>query len=248
MSINNESVGISAEAAIAKSFDISINPDYEERADKTIVDLLMENDNVKRIFKKERIPDPVSHIAEGRSPIDFILTDNKSLSVKTNHDGLGKVAPQIIGQPTAETYFTYLEQYFSNFNVTEKLNAEGLKDTYKNRAYIFKKFSIDNIAAVTEMYWKNLFDCDYYLHFFNLYSYSNPLDNYVLLGKAETPKWDNDKFSFTQTLDSWNESNTLKYYGISIGEFQVHRNRNCFKFRFNMKGIIELYSKELIKR
>ena len=176
MSINNEAIGISAEVAIAKSFDISINPHYEDRADKTIVDLLMKNNNVKRIFKKERIPDPVSHIAEGRSPIDFILTDNKSL--------LGKVAPQIIGQPTAETYFTYLEQYFSNFNVTEKLNAEGLKDTYKNRAYIFKKFSIDNIAAVTEMYWKNLFDCDYYLHFFNLYSYSNPLDNYVLLGKA----------------------------------------------------------------
>jgi len=184
MSINNESVGISAEVAIAKSFDISINPDYEERANKAIVDLLMKNNNVKRIFKKERIPDPVSHIAEDRNSIDFILTDNKSLSVKTNRGELGKVAPQIIGQPTAETYFTYLEQYFSNFSLKEKLDTEGLADTYENRAYIFKKFSIDNVPAVTDMYWKNLFDCDYYLHFFNLCNRSNPLNNYLLLGKA----------------------------------------------------------------
>lgn len=243
MSINNESVGISAEVAIAKSFGLNINPYYEERADKEIVDLLMKNDNVKRIFEKERIPAPASHIAEGQNPIDFILTDGKSLSVKTNQKALGKVAPQIIGQPTSDTYFAYLEQYFSNFSLREKLDTEGLMDTDENRAYIFKKFSIDNVAAVTDMYWKNLFDCDYYLHFFNLSNRSNPLNNYLLLGKAEAPTWENDKFSFTQTLDSWNESNTLKYHGISIGEFQVHRKRNCFKFRFNMKGLVKLYNK-----
>ncbi len=140
MSINNESVGISAEVAIAKSFDISINPDYKERADKTIVDLLMENDNVKRIFKKERIPDPVSHIAEDHNPIDFILTGGKSLSVKTNHGEFGKVSPQIIGQSTAETYFTYLEQYFSNFSLKEELDAEGLSDIYKQSIYFKKIF------------------------------------------------------------------------------------------------------------
>ena len=105
---------------------------------------------------------------------------------------------------------------------------------------------MNNTVAVVDMYWKNLFDCDYYLHFFNLDNYSNPLNNYVVLGKEQPPVWDNNKFSFTQSLGSWNESNTLKYCGISMGEFQVHRNRNCFKFRFNMKGVMELFRRGLI--
>ena len=246
MAINNESIGISAEVAIAISFGVTVNPYYKARAEKAIVDLLLKNDNVGKIFDKENIPRPIKHIAEGQNPVDFILVGNKSLSVKTNQDGIGKVAPQIIGQPTAETYFSYLESYFYNFSLNKELATEGLRDTYENRSYIFKKISMDNTVAVVDMYWKNLFDCDYYLHFFNLDNYLNPLNNYVFLKKTVPPKWNNSKFSFTQSLDSWNESNTLKYCGISMGEFQVHRNRNCFKFRFNMKGVMELLRKGLI--
>lgn len=246
MAVNNESIGISAEVAIAKSYGVEINPYYESRSEKAIVDLLLKNDNVKTIFNREGIPAPIDHIAEGQNPVDFVLTGNKTLSVKTNQEGLGKVAPQMIGQPTAETYFSFLERYFDDFSLRAELAEENMNDTYANRSYIFKKVSMNNTAAVVDMYWKNLFDCDYYLHFFNLDNYSNPLNNYVVLGKAQPPVWDNNKFSFTQSLGSWNESNTLKYCGISMGEFQVHRNRNCFKFRFNMKGVMELFRRGLI--
>lgn len=115
MAINNESIGISAEVAIARSFGVRVNPYYEARSEPAIVNLLLKNDNVKRIFYKEEIPAPTKHIAEGQNPVDFILEGNKTLSVKTNQQGLGKVAPQSIGQPTAETYFNYLENYFYNF-------------------------------------------------------------------------------------------------------------------------------------
>lgn len=246
MANNNESIGISAEIAIAKSFGVRVNRDYEARAEKEIVELLLKNDAIKKIFDREGIPVPIEHIAEGQNPIDFILEGNRTLSVKTNQEELGKVAPQIIGQPTAETYFSYLERYFDTFCLKEELAAEGLRDTYENRSYIFKKNSMNNTAAVVDMYWRNLFDCDYYLHFFNLENHYNPLNNYVLLGKAAPPLWDNSKFSFTRSLERWNESNTLKYCGISMGEFQVHRNRNCFKFRFNMQGVMELLRRKLI--
>ena len=53
MSINNETIGISMEVAIAKSFGILINPDYEKRSEKTIVDLLIQNDSILKIFKKD---------------------------------------------------------------------------------------------------------------------------------------------------------------------------------------------------
>ena len=37
-------------------------------------------------------------------------------------------------------------------------------------------------------------------------------------------------------------SKNLKKYrkSISIEEFQVHKNRNCFKFRFNIKNILKI--------
>ena len=241
MAINNEAVGISAEVAIARSFGVPVNPFYAQRADPDIVNLLLENNNVVKIFEYEKIPVPVRHIAEGHNPVDFILDGGLSLSVKTNQDELGKAAPQIIGQPTSDTYFAYLESHFRGFSLRKELAAEGLPDTYESRTYIFKKISMNHTAAVVDMYWRRLFDCDYYLHFFNLENYCNPLNNYVLLGKEKPPVWDSRRFTFTQTFEKWNESNTLKYYGISIGEFQAHRKRNCFKFRFNMKGVLELF-------
>ena len=240
MSINNETIGISMEVAIAKSFGILINPDYEKRSEKTIVDLIIQNDSILKILKKEEIPIPIRHIAERQNPIDFILQGEKSLSVKTNQKELGKIAPQKIGQPTSETYFAYLEEHFCDFSLQETLAKENLEDSYANRAYIFKKISIEHIEKVIEMYWEMLFDCDYYIHFFNIALYANPLDNYLFLQKEKSPLWRREKFTFTQSLENWNESNTVKYCGISIGEFQVHKNRNCLKFRFNMKGVIKV--------
>ena len=61
---------------------------------------------------------------------------------------------------------------------------------------------------------------------------------YIIVTKElELPNFKKENFSFTKTLENWNESNTIKYSvsnnekPISIGEFQVHKNRNCFKFR-----------------
>ena len=247
MALNNESVGISAEVAIAKSYGLAINPDYEARSEKKIVDKLLDNNNIIKIFEKEGIPKPIKHIAEGQNPVDFVLIGDKTLSVKTNQEGLGKVAPQKIGQPTAETYFGYIEKYFGDIRISDFLNELKLEDSYFNRTLAFKAISYARTPEIVNMYWKNLFDCDYYLHLFNLDNNSNPLLNYVLLEKKQPPVWDKDKFSFTQSLVDWNESNTLKYYGVSIGEFQVHNKRNCFKFRFNMKGIIELFKKDILK-
>ena len=51
-------------------------------------------------------------------------------------------------------------------------------------------------------------------------------------------KWEKELFSFSQpNISTWNESNSVSYNGISLGEFQVHNNRNCFKFRFNFENL-----------
>ena len=243
MAINNESIGISAEVAIAKTYGIAVNPDYAARAEKPIVDLLLRNNNVERIFTIEGIPSPVKHIAERQNPVDFMLEGGKTLSVKTNQNAIGRAAPQNIGQPTQITYFDYIQNQniIPGFNIETELNTRGLADTYANRGMIFKKLSIEYIDILINMYWKNMFECDYLILFYNLENQVDPLKNYKIFGKyGKLPAWDESKFSFTQSLDSWNESNTLKYCGVSIGNFQVHKNRDCFKFRFDMKGIMKL--------
>lgn len=240
--LNNEEIGISAEVAIANVFSVNISSAYVQRSDMQVVNFL--SPYIESIFINENIPAPVKHIAEGQSPIDFILSRNKTLSVKTNQNDLGRAAPQNIGQPSSSTYFSYIENIFPNFDLQQELRNWNLADTYQNRAKIFKRISINNIDTMINIYWQNIFDCDYLILFYNIvspdgYFYCNP--SYRVFGKdADLPNWDIRKFGFTQTEDSWKESCTLKYDGITIGNFQVHNNRDCFKFRFDMRGISRL--------
>lgn len=73
----------------------------------------------------------------------------------------------------------------------------------------------------------------------------NGFEHKAISGESiEEFNWKKENFSFTKkTIEEWNESNTVKYNGISIGEFQVHTNRNCFKFRFNLKNLLGILNK-----
>ena len=234
---NNEEIGISAEVAIAKAFDISISPEYKIRANEGIVRLLYQD--IIDIFSNESIPKPKVHVAEKQNPVDFILTDEYTLSVKTNQKTLGKVVPQTIGQPTSRTYFEYFEDYL-DFSVP--LN-------YESKRQLFKEISINEIESVITHYWDHLFECDYLLAFFNIIdknSFPNSRYKYIFLPKPRhTPNWSESKFKFTKNLENWGESCTVKYLSsegkyVSIGEFQAHKNRDCLKFRFNLKRLLTL--------
>ena len=100
-----------------------------------------------------------------------------------------------------------------------------------------------NISVLLSEYWKNLFDCDYFIHVYNIVEENGiPTGNanYVVLKKMECPTWDIGKISFTKpTMLQWHESNSVKYDNITIGEFQIHNNRDNFKFRFNIAGLIK---------
>ena len=58
-------------------------------------------------------------------------------------------------------------------------------------------------------------------------------------------KWDPSLFSFTKpSIELWNESNTIKYNNTSLGEFQVHKNRSSYKFRFNLENLEEIINSQ----
>jgi hypothetical protein len=250
---NNELIGISAEIAVADTFKVPINENYRKRGENDIVNVLenLLKENITEIFPKGVIP--IEHVAEGGNPIDFKLNNGKTLSVKTNKRQLGKVAPQIIGQPTAETYFSHMKNELLDDipefdDIENKLKERKLEDNYENRSKIFKEISVKYIDIIINEYWKNLVECDYLLFFYNIIDKNKKISKnpeYIIVTKElELPNFEKENFSFTKTLTNWNESNTVKYnYNgtqISIGEFQVHKNRNCFKFRFNIKNILKI--------
>jgi hypothetical protein len=146
------------------------------------------------------------------------------VSIKTTRTSIKKLCPQIVGQITSMKSFN---KYFNC-----ELNTE-----FKSKEH--KSYIIDNIHTVMPIYLDHLFCCDYlfYIDLFHNKSHFFELCSFVTLDK--------DLFTFTKTCENWTESNTVKYAGKTIGEFQSHNNRNCFKFRFAFNGL--LFLKQLKK-
>lgn len=230
--LNNEQIGISAEVAIAEYFNISIDQSYCKRGSYDVIRSIKKI--VGDIFSSNNIPVPVSHIATRQNPIDFMLNSGKTLSVKTNQRSLGKVAPQRIGQASSVTWFS---------SIAPRLNIKlsTVPQSYYEKIRLFKQIALSRSDELLSIYWENMFDCDFLVHIFNIVDKSGNLTNnpeYLVSFKTASPIWEKTKISFTRkSVESWNESNTIKYDGVTIGEYQIHNNRDNFKFRFHMKGI-----------
>ncbi len=220
----NETFGVSVENNICEIFNLDRPDHLLKRADSTLINET--KDIITKAF--EELPKPIKYVGaekgerggQSKSPFDFILDGNKTLSVKTNTGN--KVCPPEIGQPSIETFknhFGYLIDNLDSFDAND-----------------FKRIAIFDTAELMTKYLDFLFDCDYLL-----WIYKNK-DKYEfrVLSEHNDFSFKQSKFTFTQTLDKWKESNTVKYNEITIGEFQVHKNRNSLKFRFDMPNLIKL--------
>lgn len=226
--INNETLGMSAEAAICDVFNLEKPVSFATRASKSIEEKLFPT--IKDAFL--RIPKPIMHSGstpgergeQSKCSYDFILEGNLTLSLKTNKGKM--VCPPEVGQPGSKTCLLYFKKYF------DKGIEEVTRDTFKKMVY-------DNIEKIMPIYVNHLFDSDWLLW---IYETKNGFEYKTINGKnIDEFDWKREKFSFTKpTLEEWNESNTVKYDGLSIGEFQIHTNRNCFKFRFNIANLLKL--------
>lgn len=233
-----EIIGISAEIAIADYYGLVINDNYRIRGDVDVISQIKKE--LPSIEEEYEFPRPISHTAENRSANDFLLEGNYTLSVKTSQKKNFMVSPQVVGQPTSTTYFNHFIDIID----------EDIPDSYDDRKYLFKKTSLTKPVEVMDMYWKYLFHCDYMIYFYDVINANNDINKNlsgIVLSKYEAPEWDKDLFTFTQTLESWNESNTVKYRGKKIGEFQVHNNRDTFKFRFHLKNVADLIEEDKLE-
>ena len=164
------------------------------------------------------------HIGNKNENCDF-KCKNTTLSLKTNTSNF-KVCPAKIGQTTLQK----LNKHFKT-NLTNKQ---------------FKEFIMSNTHNILTEYLIHSFTCDHLL--------SIKFDTgkvYYLKSVIEELEWLVNDYTFTCTLENWNESNTVKIKiddkFVSLAEFQVHQNRNCIKCRFNFDTIILLIKSKFIK-
>lgn len=230
--INNETLGISAEAAICEYFDLKMPNSFKTRASKLMERKLLPA--IKNAFKE--MPSPVEHTGsepgergeQSKCSYDFILEGGLTMSLKTNKGN--KVCPPEVGQPGSETCLHYFKEFFD----------EGTSEVTNDS---FKRMVFEHIDEIMPIYVDHMFDSDWllWLH--------DSKDGYVYesinRNDIKKFKWYREKFSFTKSnIEEWNESNTVKYEGNTIGEFQVHSNRNCYKFRFKFDSLLELLRKK----
>lgn len=228
VTLTNETLGISAEAAVCYAFGIDIPDNYDGR---------VFNDYVKNLWPVvqkafSELPPVIQSTGatkgergkNSKCSYDFILAGNKTLSLKSNTGNM--VCPPEVGQPGAETCYLYFKEFIDGNEITPD---------------IFKQMVYRHIEKLIPIYINHLFDSDYLLW---IYKKSNSF-NYKIFSKnyAADKVWLKEKFTFTKpTLMDWNESNTVKYEGITIGEFQVHSKRNCYKFRFNLENLSRMFN------
>lgn len=222
--ITNETFGISAEKAICDQFHLSVPPQYQGRYSVHFVKNLAPL--VDEAFKF--LPGVIDSTGatsgkrgeQSKCSYDFILQNNQTLSVKTNLTG-HMICPPEVGQPGAKTCLHYFKKLTNSKEMTPD---------------IFKQMVFDQIHLMLPIYLKHLFDSNYLLWFYQDkggFKFKIFQQDFI-----KDLKWEKSKFSFTrQSVEEWNESNTLKYNGVKIGEFQVHKARSCFKFRFEMLNL-----------
>lgn len=229
---NTETIGISAEYAICKEFSLKYPPSFERRKSNKLIS------EMYPIIKiaLSHLPRAIRHtgsdsgvrLGSSKCPYDFLLEGNKTLSLKTN---IGKmVCPPEVGQPNDSTFYLYFKD----------LIEEDLVDEI-----IFKNLVLNSADKMLPIYTEHLFDSDYLLWIFN----KNGRWDYKILEKdaGKGIIWIKDDITFTKpTIDTWNESNTIKYKGKRIGEFQFHHHRNCYKFRFDFENLIKLIDEAIV--
>lgn len=232
--LSNETLGMSAEAAICEIFNLIQPESFRTRTSLALIRDM--KPYLKKIF--HNIPKPIMHTGSMQGPrgnkskcsYDFLLENNKTLSLKTNTGNM--VCPPEVGQPGTQTLKLYFNQYLTN---TISYDTNGCIDYNISFKIMVYKY-IDKLLPI---YLAHLFDSDFLLwirktdqtYITKIIPKEN-INNFI---------WKKEKISFTKNkLEDWNESNTVKYDNISIGEFQVHNNRQCYKFRFNFKNLIKI--------
>ena len=232
MSINNETLGQSAEKVICYLSEID-STQLNKRAnifyEKKLIPTLS--------LALKKLPKIISHagLEKGvrggvsKSKTDFYLYNNQTLSVKTNKSQNTMVCAPEVGQAS----WVVLEKYYRK--LLDENNIEHLNE--KN----YRRLVYNSINKFVVIQLNHLFSCDYLLWVYKV----KDLFQYKIIHKKKILgfDWKFENFWSKKNLDSWmkSESISFRYNNISLINAQVHNHRKPpNKFRFKMKNLCKI--------
>jgi hypothetical protein len=215
--LKTEDTGKIFEMAICLAYDIQYNGKF-----KYDIDL---SEKLKpRLYKLVELFPNCYHSAINGSRYDFtsVIDNTKHLSAKTTKKGIGKVAPQVIGQSQPKKFCEIIGIEYTNILDIKK--------------YI--QTEIINIIPILIEY---TFDCP------NIY-YNQEKDNirYITLNiPIDLYKYN---FKWTCHWSEWNNSSTLKIIiddkEIALLEFQFHtKNRTNIAIRWFYENFLNIFQR-----
>jgi adenine-specific DNA-methyltransferase len=231
---NTEQLGILVERAMCDIVNISFNTKrkYDALSEEITNDI---NETVGPMLKRMKL----DHVGNLNKTYDFIdnndILNPKTVSVKTIMSG-NKICPQNIGQCSLNRLNTKLQ-----LDIKTKPEMKG--------------YFLDNKRDMLQKYLVNCFCCDMTI----VYKFDKGCV-YVINKQQDEVRFDDALcFSTSKTLSEWNESNTiyvknnagtnvnnLNAARLSLGEFQIHNNRDCIKFRFNIETLVSMINNNYV--
>lgn len=219
-SVCTEDTGKSFEMALCLAFGVPYDGIFK-------YSLELPNRLKSRLEKFSSIFPKCYHSAKNGSRYDFTTFDGKShLSAKSTKKGVGKVAPQVIGQLQPKAFCSFFGIDF--VSITN-----------------LKKYIQTNIISILPKLVKYTFECPII--------YFNQADDSIRFITLIKPiDWGKFKKSIVWTCnwEQWNNSSTLKIRiggkSVSLLEFQFHTNsRSNMSIRWHFENFLQFFSDHL---
>jgi hypothetical protein len=206
---------------LGKIFEMGVCLLYNTPYDGTYKYSMEEAQQVKERIAKllEMYPYPLIHTAKSGARYDFTGLEDQDikLSAKTTKKD-GKIAPQVIGQPSKK-------KFCQHFGVPETTTLDEIKEHI-----------MQNVTNMLSTYEECTFDCP------TIY-YNKKSNKLIFVKKVAPIQWHNFEIEFSHIKKNkvWGESSCISVGGITIGEFQIHNHRDCIKFRWAFEKLLDKF-------
>jgi hypothetical protein len=230
--MNNETFGMTFQYAVCQKYKLENNLSVE-RIDKSLLKSFLDGKIISQIFRGKK---PIKFLSTSkdftskyikRCPHNFLLENNQTFSIRTFKGDRKMFAPKVVGQAGDDTF----NHFFGHLSSVEVSRAN------------FKEFCLKHIDEMLPIIVDYALVSDY-----NCWLYlEEDTFKYEIHKRDDLPEltYDYSKFTFSKpTVIGWNESNTIKYNGISIVEIQLHSNRTGFKIRLHRENFTQLLKVE----
>ena len=234
-----EDTGKILEKAICCGYDTPFNGPFiysQEEVDKLIP-------RVSNLKTDNHFPQ-CHHTASNGARYDFASDDGaQNLSAKSNKKKGGKVAPQVIGQPSAEKFCQVI-------GIQDPATIAALASSPPQ----LKQYIQEHIATILPVMWEYTFSCPIVYYVANTGDIRFITETHTTTTSTPTPiDWSSYEYTWTRTHDKWENSTTLKISPsspssqpnekpVSIAEFQFHtKSRTNLAIRWNFEAVLKLF-------